>query len=481
MSGTSDVGIELAVAAFVLPAVAVGLAAAAVGSAAKAAASTAEAIGEKIEKKNLERVGTDIGKLTSKLNDVSSKSVVSMNKAAAACYEEYTREAELIKEDLGENPDMSQFVEKCADARKKMLEKITSESVKAESVSAGVLAAEKKKIEAELSEQRRKMTEELNGISEGLEERDAKKESIAADAILQAENRLKETELFSDTAIARQLTAELRRYLEIARQRYDNGEYEAAVVDAWNVISQSVNAVNDILSEERKVSLLYTQCTAAAEEIRQSLEKFRSINYTIKETASGEDKTVEVDNFCCFYVGEWEKTERAFSECDTALARGDYSCFSSEELIDIHEKLVKLADGFREETVRAYDRLHNNLLRNEYADIIAGAYIDMGFEEVEPDEDMAPLDGTVMMFRDNLSGDAVKVTLTPEYNSDGHLGVAVNIQSHDDEINDESTESKRAEQRSRVCNELMNSCISRSKGLTATHSCRKGTQNKNGF
>lgn len=481
MSGTSDVGIELAAAAFVLPIVAVSLAAAAVGSAANAAKNSAEAIEEKIENDKLKRLGTDIGKLTSKLNDVSGKSIANINRAAAACYEDYTREAELIREELGENPDMSEFVEKCACARKKMLEKIASETAKAETLSAEILAAERRKIDNALSEERRKMTEELSSIVGNSEEADAKKAAAAADVILQAENRIKETELYSDSANARKLTAELRRYLDIARQRYHNGEYEAAVIDAWNVISQSVNAVNDILCEERRTSLLYTQCRAAAEEIRLSLEKCRSINYTIKETASGEDKTVEVEDFSCFYAGEWEKTEKAFSECVAALGRGDLSCFSSEELIDIHERLVKLADGFREETVRAYDRLHNNLLRNEYADIIAGAYIDMGFEEVEPDEDMAPLDGTVMMFCDPLSGDAVKVTLRPEYNSEGHLGVAVDIQAHDDDIYDENMEEKRAEQRSRVCNELMNSCISRSRGLTATHSCRKGTQNKNGF
>ena len=104
----------------------------------------------------------------------------------------------------------------------------------------------------------------------------------------------------------------------------------------------------------------------------------------------------------------------------------------------------------------------------------------MGYAETDPGE-YEPLEKTVMMFESPDGKERVRVTLRPERESGGKLGIVIDVECHDDNADDELTEDKRNACRDSICERIMNSVPGKRNGISAEQSCKRGTQNKNAF
>lgn len=328
---------------------------------------------------------------------------------------------------------------------------------------------------------RRKITEQsdmalkdINEFKDSEAARGEKARSVAAAALEQARQTVSDFEQgYSDGALGKQLTNELKNALAAAESHFNNQLFRSAASDAFNIVMTASLRVADILDEERRCSVIYTQCLGELSEIKVLFEQFKSINYPFAETG-GE---YEIEDFTLFYRGDLDALSVRYQDLETALQR-DVSRFTTEELIDLRVDLNELRKDFLKATDTAFQRLHNYILRSEYANIIAQSLQSEGYYQVECEEP-DPLDALSFRFRNDITANETQVNLISLPDGTGKFNMKAEMLDRDEYIGNGGAEQRRNERRDRICGDVMESTLGKSLGVTATHSCKRGTQNRN--
>ncbi len=482
MSGSGDILLAPVLLAMVVPVAAMAATARAVSSAANAASSVVQFAGEQVNRVRINHASRKLGRYSEAVDRADEMAQETMSNAMSKCYSDYIEQTELLSAELSRTHDISEYVRKCEETQEKLSRELEKVSTKVEKQCKEYVESENKKIRAKLSAERQEVLDSISRISDSEELRKQTARDTAERLMSEAKGLISELkEECAENGYYERLLTLLENGLRDTENSFSDGMYEAAVINSYSVIDSVIDVLEKKQQAERKNIAIYAKCKASLEEIGCLLENCRSVDYTLEETADGQRQDINIDDFTVFFKGSWERIEESYNRISERINGSDFSNFVMEELVDLDDSAGRLLSEFRSEIVRAYDRLHNNLLRNEYADIVASEYEKMGFYEDYPDEDTDPIDGTVMMFRKDSTGEVIKISLSPEERENGSLEIGINIQSHDDSCEDMSTEIRRSQQRQQLCNGIMNSGAGKKLGMSATHSCQRGTQNRNAF
>ncbi|MBQ8790541.1 MAG: hypothetical protein IJZ51_04450 [Ruminiclostridium sp.] len=481
MSGSGEILLLPLGVALIVPVAVIGLAAVAAGTAAKGFGAAVSYTAKAIEQARINRAASKLASISGEIDSISNRMHQELAEAAAQSYDEYEKELKLIEETFSESADLSAYNARCVAAKERLDAKINESTTAIEKRYEKELAIAGGKIRERLIEAREIEIERMEAFSGAIEERQQNFRLMADSSMKEARQVIDDLKnCYGESKIVQDLVRILEQAYSTAQNRYANGEYEATLIDSYSIMEQATVGVGDILRDERRAATLYSRSAVAVEELKNYLQNFRSVSYTLEETYSGEPLTVQVEDFTPFFAGDWQKAEEIYKDLYSRISAGSYDSFTSEELADILAEAERVNRSFLNSVEKAYERLHNNLIRNEYADIIAASYVEMGFEEIDPGE-YNPLEQTVMLFHNPDTDDMIRVTLRPEYNEEGKLETAIEVECHDEELDSDNLELKRNTQRETVCNNIMESAIGKKLGVTAQQSCRRGTQNRNAF
>ena len=482
MSGSGEIIAPLAGAAVLVPLAAIAVTAGAVVLTGKALAAGAKLAAEEAERARENRLGKSLDSFSGKIDDLNTELIRKLADSAENIQRKYETEINAIMEMASDEVDVTEYIKQCAEAEERMLAELDQSRQSIEQEAVETFRLEKKKISSVLSEKRTSLEASVKELSQDMAVREEQSCLLAEQALEQASEAVKSIkEMYGDTPSTKRLSNELDQALTRAKNRFGEQQYEASIVAAYAVTEQAATGVADILEEERRSAHYYNKCTAALQEIRNYLSNLSAIEYTFKDTNSGEPRLVKIDDFSLFFGEEWQKTINTANRIGAVLESASFNTFAYEELSDLLRELKAAKAEFTDGMQTAYKRLYNALLREEWADTIAQGYVEMGYEEIEPGEEYDPLEKTVMLFESDDGEDFVKVTLRPEMTSSGNMEIRIDVDDHAGDLGKEDLEKERIARREEICEKLSNSSLGRKLGVMASQSCKTTTRNRNAF
>ncbi len=477
MSGAADIGLVPIAIAMALPVLAVGALAGAAVVAGRGIAAVGKEVHNTVQQQRVNHMARTMGKYSQNLDAMAEQAQLALLAASEQCHADYRTSMQLMAENFAREHDPSVFLEESAKARQQLCSQWQQQQQALYTEHVQQMLHEQRKVHTRLAQEREEMLASMEGMRAEEAAYRAKAEAAAQTALAQAWEMVEALRQDGDRRGVQQLADSLAK----AEMQLQNGMEEAAIIGAYSVMDAAVTQVSSNYQKLQKISGAWMQCHASLEELGQLFTDFRSTTYTLKETEETDGTTYEIDDFAAYFLGSWEKMEEKYTAIRQLLESRPAEGFVYEELSDLADQLEDLHGQFRAELVKAYEQLHNNLLRNAYADAMAAVYEELGFVEIEPETDKSPLEATVMAFEHTITGEVIRVQLCPEYDAQHRLQTKVELESHDDHAAEPETEQHRRQVREQLCQGLMQTEAGRKLGLQATHQCRPGTQNKNAF
>lgn len=482
MSGSGEIMAPVVGGAVLVP-----LAALAVTAGAAVLAGKALVAGTKFAVKQAEiarenRLGRSLDSFTGRIDNLNLELNRKLALSAENIQNKYEKEINAIREMAHDEADVTDYIRQCAAVEERMLEELERSRETIEQEAADTIVLEKKKMSLEISEKRADLEASVKKFENDIIDKEEQSRVVAKNALEQAAEAVQNVrETYNCTAEAKRLCGTLEQALSGAERRFDEKQYEAAIVVAYAVIDQAATGVVDILEAERHSSHCYNKCTTALQEIKNYLSELRSIEYTFKDTNSGEPRIIKIEDFSLFFGEEWQRTTLTSDRVGAVLESASHGSFAYEELSDLLRELNEAKAEFAEGVQTAYKRLHNASLREEWADTIAQGYVEMGYQEIDPGEDYDPVEKTVMMFESDDGEDYVKVTLRPEMTAGGDMEIRIDVDDHTEDLGKEGLERERVARREEICERLSSSPLGQKLGVMASQTCKTATRNRNAF
>lgn len=481
MSGSGEIIAPIAGVVAIIPLAAIAVAAGATILTGKALVSGIRLAAKEAERARENRLGESIGSFAGKIENINTDLNRKIADSAEIIQRKYEAEINALKEMASDEADVTGYIKQCAELEERMLAEIDQSRQTIEKEAADTIRIENKKISSSLSEKRALLESSINSLADDMASREEKSRVIAEQALEQAFETAKGiNEMYGDTPTAKHLYDELRKALKKVKKQFEEKQYEAVIIASYAVTEQAVTGVADILEEERRSAHYYNRCTVALQEIRNYISNMSVIEYTFNDTNSGEPRLVNIGDFSLYFGEEWQKTVNTADRIGKILESADHNGFVYEELSDILRELNAAKTEFTDGMQIAYKRLHNALLREEWADIIAQGYVEMGYEEKEPAE-YDPLEKTVMLFENSDGEDQVRVTLRSELMSSGNVEICIDVDEHAGDLSKVGLESERVARREEICDRLSDSSLCQRLGIMASQSCKNTTRNRNAF
>lgn len=419
--------------------------------------------------------------LLSETANIQSEIHASMANASGSICEAYANSVDDLNKAFSEEPDTSKFVEQYEISKREFSTDFENSLAAIEKKYTSSIEAAVNKTKAAVDKEREDILSSVKAMKDDIAEREEKSRAAANDVIEKAGTIIREfSENHKNNAHANDYAVSLNNALNAAIDRYNGGQYEAALIDAYDVYSKCVITVETLLSEDTKTDFLYERCAAGIAELESHLDSTHIVDYEFSDTVDGEPVKYSDLDMTVYFNGKREEFQSRAEQIKAQLAAKERSGFTPEELIDLITLTDDLNIQYVKETAAAFERLHNHCERIQYADIITASYTEIGFEEVEPDETPSPLESIVVQMEDQSSGEVVKIFLNARTDENSHLSTGIDILDHCETI-DHTTETRRAAQRENVCSALMNSDYGKRRGMVATQKCRGGTVGKNAF
>lgn len=453
-----------------------GLATAGKGAVGAAKIAHAESVRRRINSTYSKAAG-----LLAETADIQNDISAAMAQASNSVCEEYTKAVGGLNEAFSTKPDTSAFVE-CYEKSRRAFSADFDESLSAvERKFALPMEAALNKTVSQLEKERAEVLSSIEAIKGDIAARDEKSRAVAGEIINKAKTVIGEfCESHKGNSHAADYSVALTKALNTAVDRYNSGQYETAIIDAYDTYSKCVTTVESLLAEDTKTEFLYERCMAAVSELEQHLDSTHFADYEFTDTADGEPVTYTNLDMTPYYFGAREAVRQQLEQIKAKLSSKDKFGFTPEELTDLITAADDLNIQYVKNTATAFERLHNYLERMQYADIISAAYEELGFEEVEPDEAASPLESLAVKMVEPSTGEVVMIYLNLTEDEQSHVSTGIDILSHCETLN-ASTEQRRNEQREKICSAIMNSDFGKRKGIVASQKCKGGTIGKNGF
>lgn len=450
-------------------------------SAAKGIAYAANDAKAANEQRRISNVYSRASHLLEQTENVSDEMKKEMADAANKICETYANSMEEINRAFSEEPDTTAFVKQFEAAKAEFAAEFQKSLESIERQYAEPMKAASNRARDMLENERSSILASINAIKDDIDARTEKSKAAADEIIGKTRTTIHEfAESHKDNPHARDYAEVLNRAIDTAAARFNQGQYEAAIIDAYDAYSKCTTTVESLIAEDAKVDFLYERCAAAIAELESHLESTHYSDYEFTDTPDGEPIKYENIDMTPYYAGARESVCNQLNQIKAQLASKEKYGFTPEEVIDLIVKADCLGVQYIKDTATAFERLYNHIDRIQTADLIAAAYAEMGFAEVEPEDAPPPLEAIVVQMENSETGESVKIFLGINVDEDSHISTSIDIYNHSDVI-DAATEKRRSEQRENVCRSIMNSEIGQKKGIVATQICRAGTNGKNAF
>lgn len=433
------------------------------------------------EQRRVNNVYSGAARLLTETESVSDEMKREMAEAANEVCELYANSMDEINKTFSEEPDTSAFVKKYEAARRRFAEDFQEKLEHIESRYSEPMKAASNRAKKMLESERSETLASISAMKEDMDARSDKSRAAANEIIERTRATICEfAESHRDNLHAHDYAEALNRAVDTAAERFDQGQYEAAVIGAYDAYAKCITTVESIMAEDAKVDFLYERCTAAIAEIESHMEKTHYSDYEFEDTPDGEPVKYENIDMTPYYAGTRECIRQQLDEIKALLSSREKYGFTPEEIIDIIVKTDDLGMQYIRNTATAFERLYNHIDRIQMADLIAAAYAEMGFEEVEPEDAPSPLEAVVVQMENSETGEIAKIYLGVRVDENSHVSTSIDIYNHSNAIGAD-TERRRSDQRENVCRFIMNSEMGQKKGIVATQICHKGTNGKNAF
>ncbi|MGN0650817.1 MAG: hypothetical protein ACI4KM_10300 [Oscillospiraceae bacterium] len=447
----------------------------------KGIATTAKKAHEENVRRRINSTYSKASGLLSETADIQHEIYTAMAQASDSVCESYTNTINSLGELFATEPDTTQFIERYESSKRAFSAEFEESMSLIEKRYASPMEAAANKTKALLETERAEVLASIEEIKGDMSARNERSKAAAGEIIDKTRTLICEfAESHKGNSHASDYSVSLTNALNTAIDRYNNGQYEAAIIDAYDTYSKCVTTVESLLAEDTKCEFLYEKCLAAITELEQHLDSTHFTDYDFSDTVDGQTVTYRDLDMTPYYFGAREAVQTQLEQIKSQFSSKDKYGFTSEELTDLITLTDNLNIQYIKDTATAYERLHNYLERIQYADIISATYMDLGFDEVEPDETASPLESLIVQMVEPSTGEVVKIYLNVNVDENSHISTGIDILTHSETLN-ASTEQQRNEQRETVCSSIMNSDFGKRKGIVATQRCKGGTIGKNAF
>ena len=431
----------------------------AVGSVATAGA---RAVHSAVQTAVVHKMQSNLGHLTENASRLNDRLAEEMEEAVSQCYADYERIVQKLEEDYAKNPDTSSFLQDCRFAQKRLYEEIQDRRTTLETTAIAGIRQAIQNGQAENERQRRTAELSIQRISDE-EERRRKAGDMAVTAISETLAMAQDFRaVYGKSQLGCSASDACEASLQEARHLLEAGLPEASMISAYSARDALLLRVSEIMEAECRNRQLYADCRALVYGIHERMNQYKSISYTFRETRNGSPRQRDVPDFGIYYRGAWETVTETLHDCEVQLSK-EFHDYAPEQLQELLDRLSGLQNQFMQETELAYERLHNQLLREETGKLLFQRYRNLGYRPVPlTEEDMAisPLDALVLRLEKEDTSEKLYLRLNAVPDADGHIAMHIQMEDHTCyDGTDAEIEQAREEERLANCKAIENSSI----------------------
>lgn len=426
------------------------------------------------------RSGRSLGRIASLQSSLGDR----FAQCATTLSDSYSNNLDELKAAYDNEHDLTAFVNSYESARRSFAEAYEADLNRIEQEFRIPMSNEMASVYRAVAAEKDEMFRLINEMKDDIAARRETSRNTAEKIISEAHAIVKEfTESHPGNKHAQDYAAVLNEALNVADKRFADGDYEASLIDGYDVYSKCLGTVQTLLAEDMKNDVLYDRLVAVIEEIESNIAATQTIDYEFKDTASGEPKRMPQLDLNPFFRGSRKLLVEKLEQIKATVNRTDRYGFIPEELIDLLHDAEELNITNVKDTALAFDRLYNYCERMELADIIAETYREEGFYEEDPQEDVDALDSICVYLVNDETGEQVKIFLDADIGENYRIYTGIDIYNHADDLsNPRAVEQRRDELRQNICdavNELYDLDADSQQSLTG--SCDISTVGKNSF
>lgn len=459
--------IALAVA---VPLIAVGTMARSAVSVGRAAAKAAHDARQTARVNSAER---ELGKMTAQAEALEAQMHTEMDAAMEECYADYEHTMQELSETYRKEPDTAAFAAGCRAAHEKLCQDMREKRSVLERETIGGIQREMKIRQQTLAQERRDMQDSMQRMQDDMARRERAGELARAELAQTAQMLEDLNARCSESASGRAAYEACCRAYDKAEASLAEGLPEAALSQAYALKDTILLRVQEYMEAECRTMRLHTDCTAMLSNFRQMMQEHEKISYTFRETCSGKERELEIEDFPRYYRGAWEQLTQELGGWQEQLTAENYRDYAPEHLMELLDRMGDWQARFMQETATAYERLHNLLLRRETAKLLVKRYAEKGYQLIpltEEDRAVSDLDSRIIRLEHAETGERLYLRLNAETDAEGHVAMHIDIEDHTEyEGNYFEVERARAKEREANCGMIRQSNVG--KQLQLRHRC----------
>ena len=427
-----------------------------------AAAAGIRAVQSAVHTKAVAGMQSRLASLTERARAADAALGSELEAAAAQCYADYAKTLTALQAACEQTSDVPAFLRDCAAARERLYGSIGE---KRSGLEAGAIAAVRDAMrsgQALLRRERQETESSVQRIADNMQRKEYAGETarrvIAETAAMTEDLRL----AYGTSAAGAQAVQACAALLHRAEILIGQGLCEAALTSAYAAQDAVLLHVTELMTAECRNRQLYADAVTALE-TAQSLLSERQGSVHFENTRSGIPVDREIADLPHYFRGAWESLEQELSGC-AAILKGVHPCDHDPLVLeDVLRQLVDWQNQFAREYALAYERIGNELLRQETGRLLVGNYRALGYQLLPltaEERAVSPLDSLLVRLGRPDTGEVLELRLNAVPDADGHITMRILTEDHTNYPgSDAEIEAARNAAREKTCDTIRNSGI----------------------
>ena len=398
----------------------------------RAAAAGIRAVRERAQTKAVWQMKSRLGELTGGAAAVRDRLAGELGAAAEECYADHVQTLAQLTAAFADSPDTDVFLAQCAAAGDTMRRSLAEHRQALEAVAIAEIRDTMRRRQTLLRMERQEIEQSMQRITDEMRRRE-QAGVLAEQIIRETAAMLYDLRIhYGDSAISRQAADACAALLSRAETLAGEGFPEAALTAACAAQDAVLTCVTDLLTAACRTEQLCAEVQLSLETAQEMLRQ-REGDISFANTRSGKPVEKHIRDIPSYFRGAWGPLEQELAGL-AKIFSGTAPCdHDPQVLTDLLDRLTDWQSRFTHEYALAYERIYQELLRQETGRLLAERYLSMGYRLLPltaEDRAVSPLDSLILRLEKPDTGERLELRLNAVPDADGHIAMHILMDDH---------------------------------------------------
>ena len=398
----------------------------------RAAQAGIGAVREKAQTRAARRMQSRLAALTEDAAAAREKLTRSLDAAASQCHADHAQTLARLSAVFAQSPDTDAFLAQCDAAGDAMRRAIAEQRQALEAGAVAEIRDSMRRAQTSLRMERQEMELSMQRIADDMQRR-AQAGVIAQQTLLETAAMLDDLrECCGDSALGRQAADACAALLSRAETLAGEGLPEAALTAACAAQDAVLTRITELMTASCRTEQLAAEVRLALE-TAQALLNEREGDICFANTRSGKPAEKHIGDIPAYFRGAWTPLAEELAQL-AGIFQSAAPCDHDPQVLDgLLDRLHDWQSRFMHEYALAYERIYQELLRQETGRLLAERYLATGWRLLPltaEDRSVSPLDSLILRLGKPDTGERLELRLNAVPDADGHIAMHILMDDH---------------------------------------------------